>query len=560
MNHNFYLKFLLFSFFLSGFLQFSLAQSANQDFNRIRTFDVQHYLIQTSFDRKNKTIFGDTIISLKPLKNGFNSVELDAVNLKFESVKLEPDGQDLQFQTNDKKILIALGKDYSPKDLIKIRLKYSAKPKKGVYFVSAARSGSGLLHDAQILTQGETEESRHWFPSYDFPDDKATTEQFLTVEASENVVSNGELIETLENADGTKTFHFKMNIPHSVYLTSFVVGKYVKFDDSYKNIPLSVYLYPGKEYLYKQVFGNTKEMMRIYEELTGIAYPFNKYDQTIVAEFELGGMENITATTLSDRDIFFSDRNKSVVEDIVSHELAHSWFGNLVTCRNWSELWLNEGFATFMEAAYRERKYGRNDYLRKIRDDVEEYFDGESRMNRKHGLFNKLARPDDSIFDAVTYQKGSAVVHTLRETVGDKVFWKAINIYLKKHKLGNVETSDLKAVFEDVSKKDLDWFFDQWVFGTGYPKLEIKYQYNAETKKLNLTIKQTQKTEDLFLSVFTLPLDVELKTPNGVVREQITVTKREETFSIKLNDAPSEIIFDKDLKIPLKIIKMQNSN
>jgi len=553
-------QFILFILLLTAFLRISQAQTVNRDFNRTRTFDAQHYLIQTSFDRKTRTIFGDTTVSLKPLKNGFNTVELNAASLKFESVKLESSGKDLQFTTDDEKIFIALDKDYSPKDLIKIRLKYSAKPKKGVYFVNSLRIGETLLHDAQIWTQGETEESRYWFPSYDFPDDKATTEQYLTVQADETAISNGELIETLQNSDGTKTFHFKMNIPHSVYLTSFVVGKYVKFADSYKNVPLSVYLYPGKEYLYKQVFGNTKEMLRIYEELIGIAYPFNKYDQTIVANFELGGMENITATTLSDRDVFFSDRNRAVVEDIVSHELAHSWFGNLVTCRNWAELWLNESFATFMEAAYREKMYGRNDYLRKIKADAKEYFDEESRMNRKHGLFNRLARPDGSIFDSVTYQKGSAVVHTLRETVGDRVFWKAINIYLNKHKFGNVESADLKAVFEDVSKKDLDWFFNQWVFGIGYPKLEVEYEYNAETKKLKLTVKQTQKPEDSTPSAFILPMDVEINTQNGAVYQEIMITKRDETFSLRLNAAPTEIVFDKNLKIPLKTLKMQNSN
>jgi len=555
---NRYFQLFLFVFLTSSLAQFAFAQTGSQDFNRTRTFDAQHYLIRTSFDRKNRTIFGDTTISLKPLKNGFSSVELDAANLKFESVKLESNGKDLQFKSDDEKISIAFGKDYSPKDLIKIRLKYSAKPKKGVYFVNALRNGGILLHDNQIWTQGETEESRYWFPSYDFPDDKATTEQYLTVEADETAISNGELIETLQNADGTKTFHYKMNIPHSVYLTSFVVGKYVKFADIYKNIPLSVYLYPGKEYLYKQVFGNTKEMMRIYEELTGIAFPFNKYDQTIVANFELGGMENITATTLSDRDIFFSDRNSAVVEDIVSHELAHSWFGNLVTCRNWAELWLNESFATFMEAAYREKMYGRNDYLRKIEADAKEYFDEESRMNKKHGLFNKLARPDGSLFDSVTYQKGSAVVHTLRETVGDRVFWKAINIYLNKHKFGNAETADLKAVFEDVSKKDLNWFFNQWVYGTGYPKLEVNYQYNSETKKLQLNVKQTQKAEEFTPSAFILPMDVEITTQTGVVYQEIMITKRDETFSIRLNSAPKDVIFDKGLKIPLKVVKVQN--
>lgn len=548
---------LVFAIFSISLAHFADAQPVKQNFNRIRTFDAQHYLIRTSFDRKNKIIFGETTVSLKPLKNGFNTVELDAAGLDFESVKLEPRGADLKFETRGDKIIIALGKSFSPKDLIKIRLKYSAKPKKGVYFVNARSDGAALLHEAQIWTQGEAEESRFWFPSYDFPDDKATTEQFLTVEQDETAISNGELTETLQNADGTKTFHFKMPLPHSVYLTSFIIGKYVKFTDSYKTVPLAVYLYPGKEFLYNQAFSNTKEMLRIYEELTGIAYPFNKYEQTIVGQFKLGGMENITATTLSDRDIFYSDRNLRLVEDIISHEISHSWFGNLVTCRNWAELWLNEGFATFMEAAFREKKYGRDDYLQKIREDRDVYFAEESQISRKHGLFNQLARPDDSIFDAVTYQKGSAVVHTLRETVGDNVFWKAVNVYLTRHKLANVETPDLQKVFEEVSKKDLNWFFAQWIYGAGYPRLDVRYRYNPETKMINFIVSQTQKTEDNTPAAFILPMEIEIRTANGTVNEKITITKREETFSLNVPDAPTRVAFDKDLKIPLKSLKMQ---
>jgi aminopeptidase N len=554
------LKILFLTFPLLIFFQNVHPQPARQNSYRLRTFDAQHYLIRTRFDRSNKTIFGDTTVSLRPLKNGFRTVELDAADLNFGSVTLESNGAALAFKTEADKIFIALGRDFSPRELIKIRLKYSAKPKKGVYFVSAERDGGTLLHDAQIWTQGETEESRHWFPSYDFPDDKATTEQFLTVEADETAISNGELLETVKNADGTKTFHFRMNLPHPVYLTSFVVGKYVKFTDFYKNTPLSVYLYPGREYLNKKVFGNTKEMMRIFEELTGLAFPFNKYDQTIVARFNLGGMENITATTLSDRDIFFSEKNGFVVEDIVSHELAHSWFGNLVTCRNWSELWLNEGLTTFMEAAYREKMYGRNDYLRKIESDRDVYFAEESKMGRKHGLFNQSGRTDDSIFDAVVYQKGGAVVHTLRETVGDQVFWKAINVYLNKYKFDNVETGDLQRVFEEVSKKDLDWFFRQWVYGTGYPKLEVKYRFDPQTGKLDLNIKQTQRDDDLTPPVFILPMTVEISTAGGVKTENILLDKREMTFSIKSDGPPQDIIFDKDLKIPLKKIKILNSD
>ncbi len=556
---NRYFQSLLLAILTASFSYFANAQPAKQNFNRNRTFDAQHYLIRTSFDRKNKAIFGETTVSLKPLKNSLDSVELDAANLDFESVKIEPKGTDLKFETRGDKIVIALGKRYSPKDLITIRLKYSAKPKKGVYFISARRDGAALLHEAQIWTQGEAEESRFWFPSYDFPDDKATTEQFLTVEQDETAISNGELIETLQNADGTKTFHFKMALPHSVYLTSFIVGKYVKITDSYKNIPLAVYLYPGKEFLYGQAFSNTKQILRFYEELTGIAYPFNKYEQTIVSQFKLGGMENITATTLSDRDIFLSDRNRLVVEDIISHEISHSWFGNLVTCRNWAELWLNEGFATYMEAAFREKMYGRDDYLQKIREDRDVYFAEESQMSRKHGLYNQLARPDASIFDAVTYQKGSAVIHTLRETVGADVFWKAINVYLNRHKLANVETPDLQKVFEEVSKKDLDWFFKQWIYGAGYPRLDVRYSYDPETKKLDLIVSQTQKTDDNTPAAFILPMDIEIGTPNGTVSEKLMITKREQRFSVDLPDAPMRIAFDKDLKIPLKTLKIQKT-
>lgn len=547
------LLFLFGSFFLA---QTIFAQSVNQNFNRLRSFDVQHYLIRTTFDRRQRKIYGETTVSLKPLKNNFNKFELDAVDLNFESVILDASESKLKFETRNDKVIVILNKSYSQKDLIKIRLKYSAKPKKGVYFVNARREDNFLLHDQQIWTQGEPEESRHWFPSYDFPDDKATTEQFLTVEKEETAISNGELLETTSNSDGTKTFHYRMNVPHSVYLTSFIIGKYVKFSDQYKSIPLNVYLFPGKEYLYKQAFGKTKEMMRVFESLTGIPYPYNKYDQTIVGNFNLGGMENITATTLSARDVFLSDINPLIVDDLISHELAHSWFGNLVTCRNWAELWLNEGFASFMEAAFREKMYGRDDYIRKIAEDRDTYFAEEAQLRRKRGLYNQLARPDDSIFDAVTYQKGSAVVHTLREEVGDEKFWKAVNVYLKKHQFENVETDDLRKVFEETTKRDLGWFFKQWVYGVGYPKLEVKYQFDEKSKVLNINVRQTQPKDEKTPSEFILPMEVEIQTADDVKTEKINITKRDENFSFRMNSAPTNIVFDKNLKIPLKLINL----
>ncbi|MGI8554876.1 MAG: M1 family metallopeptidase, partial [Pyrinomonadaceae bacterium] len=422
-------------------LVFSCASISTAQVSQVRSFDVQHYLIRSSFDRPQRTFFGDVTILLKPLKANFRELELDAADMKFDFVKIEPVGANLQFKQTGEKLFITLDKDYAPDDLITVHLKYSSRPKKGVYFVDA-----GDNHPAQTWTQGEPDESHHWFPSYDFPDDKATTEQFITAPPGETAIANGELLDTTDNADGTKTFHYKMPQVHSTYLTSFIVGRYVKVVDKYKNIPLGYYLYPGGEAEAGKYYGRTPEMIKAYEELTGVDFPYNKYDQTIVANFQFGGMENITATTLADTELFFTPPNNVI--DLVSHELAHSWFGDLVTCKDWSNLWLNEGFATYMEAAFREKTFGRADYLRQVTEDAARAMAADTIAFNRHPLLRPNPPLDDSLFDTTTYQKGGAVIHTLRETVGTENFWKAINIYLNAHKFGNVETADLKKAME----------------------------------------------------------------------------------------------------------------
>jgi aminopeptidase N len=546
-------------FFLLSFFVFSVfAQTTKPNFNRVSDYDVQHYVLRVSFDRANKKVFGDTTVQLKPIANDFRRVELDASNLNFTSVRVEPENKELQFRTDGDKVFVELDKTYAANEMISLRFKYTAAPEKGVYFVKADVENGKVIRNAQIWTQGEPQEARHWFPSFDFPSDKATTEQFITAEKGETVIGNGAFLGKTDNPDGTATFHFKMPVPHSTYLTSFIVGKYSKSNDSYKNVPLGFYVYPGRESITTPAFGKTKQMMRVMEELTGVDFPFNKYDQTIVANFNFGGMENITATTMADTEIFAATFPfaRSGVEDLVSHELAHSWFGNLVTCRNWAELWLNEGFATFMEAAYREKVYGRADYLRKIRSDAREFLVEDTVNQNRHGLFNVLARPDDSIFDTTTYKKGGAVVHTLRETVGDQAFWRGLNVYLNRHKFGNVETADLQRAIEETSGTNLEWFFRQWVYGAGSPKLEIKQTYSAKNKTLVLSVSQNQPIDGITPEVFILPLEVEIKTPSGTKIEKIDINKRTKNFTLKVEGKPSEIKFDKNEKIPLKTVKI----
>lgn len=537
-----------------------LAQPPRPNFNRAQTYDVQHYVIRVSFDRAAKKVIGDTTVQLKPLQSGFTSVELDAHGLVFESVAAEPSGLLLKYLSAANKVIVTLDKAYSPDELISLRFKYTATPKKGVYFIDEEIENGKQVRSAQIWTQGEPDEARHWFPSFDFPSDKATTEQFITARSGEKVIGNGEMVEGTPNSDGTVTFHYKMPVPHSTYLVSFVIGNYVKVPGKYRDIPLGFYVYPGTEPIVPKAYGNTVEMFRIFEELTGVDYPFNKYDQTIVSGFTFGGMENITATTMADTDIFLSNFafGKSAVENLVSHELAHSWFGNLVTCKNWAELWLNEGFATFMEAAYLEKKHGRQIYINKIVSDAEIFIADDAVNTKRNGLFNRNAANVSALFDrpATTYNKGGAIIHTLRETVGDEAFWKAINIYLNRHKFGSVESTDLQKVMEETSGQDLKWFFDQWVYGTGAPKLDVKPVYSPRTKTLKLTVSQTQSGA-LTPAVFRLPMDVEIKTARGTSTEKLNVTKLVETFTFRLGGKPESIAVDSSQRVPIKTVKLR---
>lgn len=524
-------------------------------FNRPRVFDAQHYRIELRFDRSVGEITARTTVRVRPLGEAMSRLQLDAENLKFTSV-VDGDGAPLRYRTVPGSVIVDLGRIAGVGSDVTVTFNYTAKPKKGIYFIPPG-SFNGRPRSAQIWTQGEPEEARHWFPAYDFPDDKATSEQIIRVESEDTVVANGSLVSETDHGDGTKTVHHRMDFPHSTYLVSFVVGRYEKRQRLYKSIPLTFFLYPGRTGLAEDVFAKTEGMMRIFENLTNVSYPFTKYDQTIVANFTFGGMENITATTLADRDVSFAESpiGAGLVEDLVSHELAHSWFGNLVTCRNWAELWLNEGMATFMEAAYRERAYGRDDYLRKIRQDVGEYLLDDMRRSAKHGLYNLLARPDDSIFNSVVYKKGGAVVHTLRETVGDEAFWRALTLYLNRHAGKNVETTDFQRVFEETSGRDLGWFFRQWVYGTGHPELRVSSSYSRSTKKLAIQVSQEHRAGGLTPSSFRLPLEFAVQTSSGLLLLRGETRKPIETFVFDLPTIPKSVAVDPGLKIPLKIVK-----
>lgn len=522
-----------------------------------RTYDVQHYIIRTRFDVESKTVYGDTTVLLKPLANGLQMFELDATGMEFESVKLDPEGKELRWSQAPNKLSITLDRSYSSSDTVAVRVKYRATPEKGLYFIPAspATRYRRYAKPAQIWTQGEPEENHFWFPCYDYPDDKATSEQFITTSANEVAISNGALLETTNNPDGTRTFHWKMDQPHSSYLISMVVGNYVKLTDSYRNIPIEYYTYPGTEAKARSAFGRTPQMMQFFSERFGYEFPFNKYAQTIVANFIFGGMENVTATTQADTEILSGDGNDPSlnVDNLVSHELSHSWFGNIATCKDWANLWVNEGFATFFEAAYKEHAVGREAYLEELRSDAASYFSEDSYQYRRPIISSRYQKPVD-LFDSTLYKKGGVVVHMLREVVGDEVFWKALNVYLNEFKYQNTDARDVQRVFERVSGKSLDWFFDQWLYKAGYPEFRVRHSYNPQTRQLSLDVEQTQMPDATTPAVFHLPgVEIEIGTTRGRKTERIDITKRTERFTFKLDSRPRMVVFDKGERILKKL-------
>jgi aminopeptidase N len=519
-----------------------------------RTFDVLNYTIRTRFDAPNRTVIGDETVTLKPLATGFKSFDLDASSMKIEAVTLGDSNTTLQWTQPPNKLAITLDRAYEPAESINIRIQYRAIPDKGLYFIPQTRGTAGLSRPAQIWTQGEPEENHYWFPCYDFPDDRATSEQYITTGADEIAISNGALLETTTNADGTHTFHWKMEQPHSSYLISMVVGNYTKLTDTYKNIPVEYYTYRGTEEDARRAFAKTPEMMRVFSEKLNFDFPFNKYAQTIVANFIFGGMENITATTHADTEILGTTSKESQLstENLVSHELSHSWFGDLVTCKDWSQAWLNEGFATFMEAAFREYEAGHDAYLSEMRSSSYLYFLEDTLKYRRPIVYDRYRSPID-LFDATLYKKGALILHMLRETVGDEMFWKALNKYLNENQNKLVETSDLERAFEETTGQHLDWFFDQWVYKAGYPELRVRSLYEPRTRALTLDVTQTQTPDATTPAIFRLPVEIELATAQGKRTERIEITARHQSFTFKLDSKPLLIRFDKGERILKKL-------
>ncbi|HKC66344.1 MAG TPA: M1 family aminopeptidase, partial [Pyrinomonadaceae bacterium] len=394
-----------------------------------------------------------------------------------------------------------------------------------------------------------TEYNHYWFPCYDHPNDFSTTEIIATVEKPLMVISNGKLIETKNNKDNTRTFHWKIDTPHASYLTSIVVGEYVPVEGNYAGIPVITYVYPNELEAGKVTAARLPEMVKFFSEKTGLKYPYDKYAQTVTRDFG-GGMENISATTQTDNMVHDARTELDRDQDgLQSHELAHQWFGDYVTCRYWSDIWLNESFATYFQAMWDEHRLGRDEFLyRDVKSNEDAYYNTWAQGNRRPIVTNNFTNKD-AIFDTYAYPRGGAVLHMLRKTLGEENWWRSINHYLKKYANQPVQTEQFRIAIEETTGQPMDWFFDEWLYKMGHPVFRIAQSYDASAKTLTLKVRQEQKPDPNSdypqVGFFRMPVDIEIGTSGATRVEHVMIEpKEEQTFTFTVDSQPVLVDFD----------------
>lgn len=516
--------------------------------------DLVHTKLDVKFDYSKSWMYGKAWITLKPHFYSTDSLTLDAKGMDIKEVAIIKGAarSPIKYKYDGMQLFIILDKLYKGGENYTVYISYTAKPDelvtkgsaaitnaKGLYFVNP--TGEDKDKPVQIWTQGETEANSVWMPTIDKPNQKTTQEINMTVPAKYVTLSNGLLKSQTKNADGTRTDYWKMDLPHSPYLFFMGVGEFAIVKDSYKGKEVSYYVEKKEAPYAKEVFGSTPEMIKFFSNKLDFEYPWAKYAQIVGRDYVSGAMENTTAT-LHQESAYQNARqlvDGNRWEKTIAHELFHQWFGDLVTAESWSNLTLNESFANYSEYLWVEYKHGKDAADEHNLEDMQGYI--QSGSDKKDLVRFKYADKED-MFDAVSYNKGGRILHMLRNYVGDDAFFKSLNNYLNTNKFKSGEAAQLRLAFEDVTGKDMNWFWDQWYYGSGHPNVELSYDYDAAGKKLNVFIKQIQTGD----KVFKLPLAIDIYTDNNKKRYNVWTENRVDTFTFNYASKPGLVNVDAD--------------
>ncbi len=520
-----------------------------------RINNLVHTRLDVQFDYSKSYLNGKAWITLQPHFYPTDSLTLDAKGMDIKTVALSAGktNSPLKYQYDGMALRIQLNKSYTNQEKYTVYIEYTAKPNelkvqgsaaitdaKGLYFINP--KGEEKDKPTQIWTQGETEATSVWCPTIDRPGQKTTQEISMTVPDKYVTLSNGKLVTQKKNADGTRTDHWKMDLPHAPYLFFMGVGDYAIVKDAYKGKEVSYYVEKEFAPVAKKIFGNTPEMMAFFGKITGIEYPWVKYAQIVGRDYVSGAMENTTATLHQEsaqqdaRELIDGNR----WEDVIAHELFHHWFGDYVTAESWSNLTLNESFADYSETLWNEYKYGKDAGAAASYSAMEGYLANPDNATKDLARFHYHDKED--MFDAVSYQKGGRILHMLRNYLGDSAFFKSLNKYLSDNRFKAAEAHQLRLAFEEISGKDLNWFFNQWYFSSGHPKLEITYNYNDAAGKATVYIKQVQEGDKLF----QLPMAIDVYEAGKKTRYQVMASNKTDSFQFSYKKRPDLINVDGD--------------
>jgi aminopeptidase N len=542
-----------------------------------RKNDLIHTKLEVSFDWKKKHLLGKATLRLKPLFYATDSLRLDAKGFDIQKLTLKNNEAEipLQFSYTDKKNLyIKLNRLYSRKEEYTIYIEYVAKPDelplggsaaitadKGLYFINPL--GEDPNKPMQIWTQGETESSSCWFPTIDRPNERTTQEIYIRVENRFKTLSNGLLISSTQNADGTITDYWKMDLPHAPYLFMMAVGEFAVVREEWQGKLLEYYVEPAFEKDAKNIFPFTGEMLSFFSEKFGYNYPWQKYAQVVVRDYVSGAMENTTAVIFGD---FVQNDSRSLLdnsdmnEGIVAHEMMHHWFGDLVTCESWSNLPLNESFANYSEYLWFEHKYSKDhaDYIRM--NEIQGYLNQAVLQNDPQPLIRFNFQDKEDMFDAHSYNKGGTILHMLRNYVGDDAYFASLELYLKKNQYKSAEVHDLRLAFEETTGEDLNWFFNQWFLTKGHPKLQIIKKYDPKNKKVTIELDQLQDFNESTIFILPIPVDVYTEEQSKPERHLIWMKEKSQSFTLQCKGTPVWAAVDADRSILCERIEEQSDD
>ena len=505
---------------------------------RVRTYDLQHQATTVRFDWPRHAVVGTTTLTIGGLRNAapLSTVVIDAGDMTFKRVA--SGSRDLKYDYDGRALTVHLATPLRARQTTSITIEYDgANRSKGAYFRPAKHI---------VWTQGETEDNHYWLPTYDFPNDKTTWEFYIWTAKDERALSNGRLASSRAVGDSTE-WHWVLEKPASTYLMTTVVGKYTVLEDQpWRNVPVGYWTYPDSVDAAWRGFAKTPKAIDVFSRKTGVPYPWTKYDQIVIPEFQYGGMENVTATSQNDAEILHPAWSEPQANSVglMAHELGHQWYGDLLTTRDWGDVWLNEGFATFMEQIFREEDLGVDEAALDRLGAQEQTIEADRRTRRPIVWSRWVNDPIEVFFSGHIYPKGATILQMLRHQLGDALFWRAMNHYTTAHAYGTVVTDDLRKAFQETTGKDYKAFFDQWVYGAGFPVFQVSSLYDRAASRVVISAREIQP-RDSMTGFFDVDVDVEARTDSGVVRFVVPVRNGTGEAGANLKAPPRSIRWDK---------------